>query len=133
MTGKGGPDPSSDGAAAMDGATLSSLGLDHRRALLRAEIEQTRAALGETVGALAAKADVKARAHDKAGEVKARIQRTARGVAHDRYSDLAYRVGRARERISGTAGSRLPLVAGAAGLVLLLAGLAGLAAWRRRG
>jgi len=37
---------------------------------IRREIEQTRAELGETVQALAAKTDVKARAHEKVDEVK---------------------------------------------------------------
>ncbi|MFF0742763.1 DUF3618 domain-containing protein [Streptomyces sp. NPDC004111] len=37
---------------------------------LRERIEQTRAELGETVQALAARADVKARAQEKAAEVK---------------------------------------------------------------
>ncbi|GIH21074.1 DUF3618 domain-containing protein [Rugosimonospora africana] len=113
--------------SAEGGLDPASLSLDHRRAALRAEIEQTRAALGETVSALAAKADVKARAQDKADEVKARM----RGVAQNRYSDLAYRVGRSRERVSGTVGSRWPLLIGAAaGLVVLAAGLT---IWRRRG
>ena len=99
-------------------------------AALRAEIEQTRAALGETVSALAAKADVKARARDKADELKAeakaKIKGTARdagGVAHDRYSDVAYRAGRSRERISAAMGRRWRVLVGAAGLAALVAGL----------
>jgi Protein of unknown function (DUF3618) len=39
---------------------------------LRAEIRQTRADLGETVQALAAKADVKARAKDQVGQARER-------------------------------------------------------------
>lgn len=46
----------------------------------RAEVEQTREELGETVEALAHKADVKGRAHDKAGELKHRAQETAQQV-----------------------------------------------------
>ena len=42
-------------------------------AALRAEIAQTRADLGETVQALAAKADVKARAKEKVAEVRQNV------------------------------------------------------------
>jgi ElaB/YqjD/DUF883 family membrane-anchored ribosome-binding protein len=41
---------------------------------LRAEIKQTRAELGETVEALAAKADVRARLHETKEEAKARVR-----------------------------------------------------------
>jgi hypothetical protein len=41
---------------------------------IHAEIEQTRERLGETVEELVAKADVKARAKDKAAELKAKAQ-----------------------------------------------------------
>jgi len=50
----------------------SSSSDDAKVAALRSEIEETRAALGETVEALAAKADVKARAQEKVADVKAR-------------------------------------------------------------
>ena len=49
-------------------------------AAARAEVEQAREELGETVEALAYKADVKARAHDKADELKDRAQATAHQV-----------------------------------------------------
>ena len=41
---------------------------------LEKEIEQTRERLGETVEALAAKADVKARAQEKLGQLTARLK-----------------------------------------------------------
>ena len=44
---------------------------------LRADIAQTRAELGDTVEALAAKVDVKARAKDKATEVRTGVQAKA--------------------------------------------------------
>jgi vacuolar-type H+-ATPase subunit E/Vma4 len=44
---------------------------------LEAEIERTRERLGETVEALAAKADVKARAQQKATEMAGRLQSKA--------------------------------------------------------
>ena len=46
-------------------------------AALRAEIAQTRADLGETVQALAAKADVKARAKDQLEETKQKVKAQA--------------------------------------------------------
>jgi hypothetical protein len=55
---------------------------------LRAEIEQTRADLGETVEALAAKTDVKARAKDAAGNVADRAKEQA-GKAADAAKDAA--------------------------------------------
>jgi hypothetical protein len=50
---------------------------------LRAEIQQTRTELGETVQALAAKADVKARALDQVEHAKHRV-RVAAGQAQQR-------------------------------------------------
>jgi len=49
-------------------------------AAARAGVEQAREELGETVEALAHKADVKGRAQDKAGELKSRAQETAHQV-----------------------------------------------------
>jgi cobalamin biosynthesis Mg chelatase CobN len=48
---------------------------------LRAEIKQTRSELGETVQALAAKADVKARAKDQVEQTKQRVKAQAAGAA----------------------------------------------------
>ena len=45
---------------------------------LAAEIERTRERLGETVEALAAKVDVKARAQEKANQLTARVKAKAR-------------------------------------------------------
>jgi CHASE3 domain sensor protein len=56
---------------------------------LREEIERTREQLGETVQVLAAKADVKARAQDKAGQVTERLKDKA---------------GQARQQVAATAG-----------------------------
>ncbi|MEV0394836.1 DUF3618 domain-containing protein [Polymorphospora rubra] len=57
---------------------------------LRAEIQQTRAELGETVQALAAKADVKARLRESADQTKQKVREQAahtaevvRGSVHD--------------------------------------------------
>lgn len=79
--------------------------------VLRAEIAQTRADLGETVSALAAKVDVKARAQQMRGELTGRVRDTA---------------GEVRERIARTGGplGAWPVIGAAAALTLLLIGLA---------
>jgi len=99
---------------------------------LRADIAQTRAELGETVQALAARADVKARLHESADEAKARVReklhdaaieaRLAASEAPQRAQQLAVRAGRAVRN------NPMPLAVAAAavGLLVLFAG------WRRR-
>jgi hypothetical protein len=81
---------------------------------LRREIEQTRTQLSETVEALAAKADVKARAHDAVDDAKARAHEAvdeAKARAHEAAEEvrervhsavdtLAYQVGKQRERVA---------------------------------
>lgn len=49
---------------------------------LRKEIKQTRADLGETVQALAAKTDVKARAKESVEQTKAKMTEAIKGAAH---------------------------------------------------
>ena len=56
---------------------------------LRAEIAQTRAELGETVQALAAKADVKARAKEQVEQTKAKVKAQA-AEATGKVRDAAY-------------------------------------------
>jgi len=48
---------------------------------IEAEIERTRAEMGDTVEQLAAKTDVKARAKDKVDETKARVTQKVSGAA----------------------------------------------------
>jgi CHASE3 domain sensor protein len=112
---------------------------------LRAEIKQTRSELGETVQALAAKADVKARAKEQVEQTKQRVRaqaaeatgkgreaavqatdrvRAAAGQAGDRVGQAADRasdaVAPAGEADVAVAGRRIPialLVAGAAAVV----------------
>jgi MYXO-CTERM domain-containing protein len=74
---------------------------------LRAEIAQTRAELGETVSALAAKADVKARAQQFRGDLTGRVKDSA---------------GELRQRLSSP--SSWPVMGAVAALTLLLIGLA---------
>jgi ElaB/YqjD/DUF883 family membrane-anchored ribosome-binding protein len=60
---------------------------------LQHEIEETRAELGDTVDALAQKADVKARVSEKVEQRKAAFR--------ERQGDIKARVNEARERVSG--------------------------------
>ncbi|WP_019633388.1 DUF3618 domain-containing protein [Actinomadura atramentaria] len=81
---------------------------------LRAEIERARADLGDTVAALAAKADVKARVKDRAGELRERAAERARATG-------------AETRSAATRGPALGAVAVGAGVLA-----AGIAAWLTR-
>lgn len=89
---------------------------------LRAEIARTRVELGETVSALAAKVDVKARAQEYRDQFGARVRATA-GEVRGRAGQLAHRAG------SGP-GAHWPMLGAVAALTLMLIGLA---SRRRRG
>lgn len=68
---------------------------------IRREIEETRERLGGTVDELVAKADVKARARDKAAEVRARAQDKAaevKATAQNRAGELPGQVKVARAK-----------------------------------
>jgi Protein of unknown function (DUF3618) len=67
---------------------------------LRAEIKQTRADLGETVQALAAKADVKARAKEQVEQTKQRVRAQA-AEATGKVRDAALHAG---DRVRAAAG-----------------------------
>ena len=56
---------------------------------IRADIDQTREELGDTVEALAAKTDVKGRAKDKAQETKEKVTAKARAATPDSASQGA--------------------------------------------
>lgn len=64
---------------------------------LRQEIERTREELGETVEALIAKADVKARTRERVGEISERL----RGATTQAREQATARVGQARTQIVG--------------------------------
>jgi hypothetical protein len=117
---------------------------------LRAEIKQTRADLGETVQALAAKADVKARAKEQVEQTKQRVRAQAaeatgkvrdaalhagdrvRAAAGQTASQAAVKVGDVTEPAGDAevqvAGRRLPVplviagVAAVIGIILLVRG-----------
>jgi hypothetical protein len=113
---------------------------------LRAEIKQTRSELGETVQALAAKADVKARAKEQVEQTKQRVRaqaaeatgkvrdaavhatdrvRAAAGQAGDRVGQAADRASQATDRAVTPAGEADVAVAGRRiPIALLVAGAA---------
>ncbi|MBI5105456.1 MAG: DUF3618 domain-containing protein [Solirubrobacterales bacterium] len=63
---------------------------------IRRDIEHTREQVAETAAALAEKADVKARAHDKVEETKARIT----GKVDEAKSKVAGTAGTAKEKVA---------------------------------
>jgi transcriptional regulator len=91
---------------------------------LRREIEQTRAELGETVEALAAKADVKARAQEAVEDVKHRVHEAADEAkvrARGAVDTVAYQVGKQREKVAELSPAvRTAIAAVAVGLLALL-------------
>jgi hypothetical protein len=64
---------------------------------LKQDIERTREQLGETVEALVAKTDVKARAKERAGQLSERLKGTTAQVKEQ----AAARAGRARSQLAG--------------------------------
>ncbi|WP_433363259.1 DUF3618 domain-containing protein [Actinoplanes sp. CA-142083] len=66
---------------------------------LRAEIEQTRADLGETVEALAAKTDIKSRAKEAASDATERAKVAASDAAGRAKEAATDAVGKAREKL----------------------------------
>jgi hypothetical protein len=66
---------------------------------LRADIEQTRAELGETVQALAAKADVKSRVKDSAAQTKDRVKGSAAQTAAQVRDSAGQAVERAKDSL----------------------------------
>jgi Protein of unknown function (DUF3618) len=108
---------------------------------LTEEIERTRTELGETVEALAAKADVKARAQEKAGDAKqaildagGRVKDQVTGVTAQAAAAVWKRtpepVRRAAKRAADSARGRPAPLAAAVGAVLLVGAL--IARRRRR-
>ncbi len=98
---------------------------------LTEEIERTRTQLGETVGALAAKADVKARAQEKAADARQKVLAVGGQVKDQVTSGIAQaaatvwartpeQVQRAAQRAADSARRRrAPLAAAAAGTLLV--------------
>jgi len=80
---------------------------------LRAEIKQTRAELGETVQALAAKADVKARAKEQVEQTKQRVKDQA-AEATQRVREAAVHAGERVRVAAGQAAEKSGQLAGQA-------------------
>jgi uncharacterized protein DUF3618 len=147
--------PRQGASAAQEGAAATAPS-DQQE--LEREIERTRGQLGETVEQLVAKTDVKSRAQAKANELsgalKAKVGQTQQRAAHGADSvrgQLAGPAATAQQRVTAAAGPvweatpepvrqavakgartvkqrRVPLAAGAAGLLIVSYLLAG---WRR--
>jgi len=81
---------------------------------IQADIEQTRAELGETVEALTAKLDVKSRAKAKIGEAKEHVVATV-DEANKQAADLSERA-----RVAATDEDGNPTAAASAGLTALI-------------
>ncbi len=81
---------------------------------LRADIEQTRSELGETVQALAAKADVKARAKEQVEHTKQRVRAQA-AEAGEKVRDAATEAGEKVRDVAAEAGGKVRDAAVAAG------------------
>ncbi|GIF03541.1 DUF3618 domain-containing protein [Actinoplanes siamensis] len=96
---------------------------------LRAEIKQTRADLGETVQALAAKADVKARAREQVSQTKQRLLDQAvsatgrlREVAGQASATVRDAAGQASATVKDAAGQASSTVKDAAGQTAAVSG-----------
>jgi hypothetical protein len=88
-------------------------------AAIRADIERTRAELGDTVEALAAKTDVKARAQDAAHAAKERVQDGVAETAHA-VADEARQVRQVIARRPGPAVAVAGLAAAVTALLVML-------------
>lgn len=88
------------------------------RQALTEEIERTREQLGDTVEALIAKTDVKARARDKATELTGRLTESATEAGTTAWAATPEPVRQAARRIADSAWKRRGYLAGAAGILL---------------
>jgi hypothetical protein len=97
-------------------------------AALRADIERTRAELGDTIEALAGKADVTGRAKEAAGAATAKVRQRSEQVVHD-IAERAHHVQEALPEKARDVGARLRrrpagVLVAAAALVALAVGIA---------
>ncbi|MEO3757579.1 DUF3618 domain-containing protein [Mycobacterium sp. B14F4] len=91
---------------------------------IEADIEQTRAELGETVEALTAKMDVKERAREKVDETKER--------AREKVDETKHRVVEKADAVRHTAIDNPQRTIPVAAIVLVSALAIGIVIWRRR-
>jgi Protein of unknown function (DUF3618) len=102
---------------------------------LRAEIEQTRAELGETVQELAAKTDVKTRAKQALGDATGRVQRKLSDARHQATQAVATRASTAKQQLAESnlpTPMRRPLPLAALGTAAIAVIVAAVLAARRR-
>jgi predicted phage tail protein len=86
---------------------------------LRREIARTRDQLGETIAALAAKTDVKARLQDSAQAARVRVQERL----HQAVGGASTRAGQARDRVAGAVPGTVRTAPAGIGLAALAAGV----------
>src|SRR6476469_698734 len=99
---------------------------------IQADIERTRKALGETIGALSAKADVTGRVQPKAAETKHHISEKASAAKDVVVEKVHAAQSAARDAVTDSTGSvkpRVPIAALTAAAAILAIGVA---VWRRR-
>jgi hypothetical protein len=105
---------------------------------LRAEIEQTRAELGETVQEFAAKTDVKTRAKQALGDTTGQVQQKLSGAKHQAAqaaNAVATRASTAKQQLAGSklpTSMRRPLPLAALGTAAVAVIVAAIVAARRR-
>ena len=92
---------------------------------IEADIERTRRAMGDTVAAVAEKADVKAQAKQKVDEAKARLTNKKDDVLHRTREAAPDSAGDGADKVARVASeNRRPLIIGGAVLVAFLLGRA---------
>jgi ElaB/YqjD/DUF883 family membrane-anchored ribosome-binding protein len=116
-----GEDPSEDRAAVEAGAETEQRTPEQ----IEADIERTRRELGDTVAAVAEKADVKAQAKQKVDEAKARLTDKKDDVLHRSREAAPDSAGDGAEKVARVASeNRRPLIIAGAVLVAFLLGRA---------
>jgi ElaB/YqjD/DUF883 family membrane-anchored ribosome-binding protein len=99
---------------------------------IQADIEQTRESLGETIEALAAKADVKGRAEDKVAETKDTIVEKASDTKQVIVEKAHVAQTKAHDAVTDNTGSVKPTVPIAAAIAAAAVVVIGVVVWRRR-
>jgi ElaB/YqjD/DUF883 family membrane-anchored ribosome-binding protein len=116
-----GEDPSEDRAAVAAGETAEQRTPEE----IEADIERTRREMGDTVAAVAEKADVKAQAKSKVDEAKARLADKKDDVLHRTREAAPNSAGDGADKVARVASeNRRPLIIGGAVLIAFLLGRA---------
>jgi len=116
-----GEDPSEDRAAVAAGETAEQRTPEE----IEADIERTRREMGDTVAAVAEKADVKAQAKSKVDEAKARLADKKDDVLNRTREAAPNSAGDGADKVARVANeNRRPLIIGGAVLIAFLLGRA---------